>query len=64
MTQRLELKPQEDEYILMGMAGWGKWDEHISYEIRDSFFNDGILNLKDNLHRGCRDWDSRYYPDD
>ena len=64
MTQRLELKPQEDEYILMGMAGWGKWDEHISYEIRDSFFNDGILNLKDNLHRGCRDWDSQYYPDD
>lgn len=24
MTQRIGLKPNEDEYILMGMAGWGK----------------------------------------
>ncbi len=56
MTQRLGLKPQEDEYILMGMAAWGQRNEKIKYEIRQLFNR--------NLHRGCLDWDSKYYPDD
>ena len=33
MTQRLGLKPQEDEYILMGMAGWGTVDEELKVKI-------------------------------
>ena len=56
LTQRLGLKPQEDEYILMGMAGWGSVNEKIKQELR--------LLLSQNLHRGCQDWDSKYYPDD
>ena len=56
MTQRLGLKPQEDEYILMGMAGWGKVHSKIKQELR--------LLLSQNLHRGCLDWDCKYYPDD
>jgi len=56
MTQRLGLKPQEDEYILMGMAGWGTPNEKIKEELR--------LLLSQNLHRGCQDWDSEVYPDD
>ena len=56
LTQRLGLKPQEDEYILMGMAGWGSVNEKIKQELR--------LLLSQNLHRGCKDWDSKYYPDD
>ena len=56
MTQRLGLKPQEDEYILMGMAAWGQTNEKIKYEIRQLF--------NQNLHKGCMDWNSKYYPDD
>ena len=66
MTQRLGLKPQEDEYILMGMAGWGAVDEELKQKIRDDFFNDSDnpIDLKDNLHRGCLSWNPEYYKDD
>ncbi len=66
MTQRLGLKPQEDEYILMGMAGWGTQDHKLKNSIRKDFFNDSDkpIDLKDNLHRGCLDWNPEYYPDD
>ena len=66
MTQRLGLKPQEDEYILMGMAGWGTQDHKLKNAIREDFFNnsDKLIDLKDNLHRGCLDWNPEYYPDD
>jgi len=66
MTQRLGLKPQEDEYILMGMAGWGTIDEELKQNIRNDFFNDSDnpIDLKDNLHRGCLSWNPEYYKDD
>jgi len=66
MTQRLGLKPQEDEYILMGMAGWGTIDEELKYHIRKDFFKATPLpiRLSQNLHRGCLDWDCEFYPDD
>ena len=66
MTQRLGLKPQEDEYILMGMAGWGTVDEELKQNIRNDFFNDSDkpIDLKDNLHRGCLSWNPEYYKDD
>ena len=66
MTQRLGLKPQEDEYILMGMAGWGTVDEELKQNIRNDFFNDSDepIDLKDNLHRGCLSWNPKYYKDD
>ena len=66
MTQRLGLKPQEDEYILMGMAGWGTKDKKLKENIRKDFFNDSdkLIDLKDNLHRGCLGWNPEYYPDD
>ena len=56
ITQRLGLKPQEDEYILMGMAAWGQENKELQSELREL--------LKQNLHRGCLDWDSKVYPDD
>ena len=66
MTQRLGLKPQEDEYILMGMAGWGTRDKKLKENIRKDFFKDSRkpIDLKDNLHRGCLGWNPKYYPDD
>jgi len=56
ITQRLGLKPQEDEYILMGMAAWGQENKELQSELREL--------LKQNLHRGCLDGDSKVYPDD
>ena len=56
VTQRLGLKPQEDEYILMGMTAYGQVNEKIKSELRRL--------LHHNLHRGCLGWDSKYYPDD
>ena len=65
MTQRLGLKPQEDEYILMGMAGWGEVNEEIKNGIRKDFFSDDaqLLILNHNLHKGARWWNPEYYPD-
>ena len=64
MTQRLGLKPQEDEYILMGMAAWGKPNKKLQEEIRLNFFQGGDdVRFERNLHRGCLDWDSVVMPD-
>ena len=56
MTQRIGLKPNEEEYILMGMAAFGDPDR-LTNRIIDEFvcFKDGI-HFKKNLHRGCKDW--------
>ena len=61
MTQRLGLKPQEHEYILMGMAALGDPNRY-----RQTLLDDFILKMpttddpsilfKQNLHRGCQWW--------
>ncbi|RPG99504.1 MAG: hypothetical protein CBC78_001880 [Candidatus Pelagibacter sp. TMED118] len=60
MTQRIGLKPQEHEYILMGMAAIG--DPLRLYDrIKKDFFisypneNHGVIFAR-NSHRGCLDW--------
>ena len=67
-TQRLGLKPQEDEYILMGMAAYGdplRFFNEILHEFfhpidhdsfKQMFFNKPTIKLKHNLHRGCSWW--------
>lgn len=50
MTQYVGLKPNEEEYILMGMAALGNPSKYFTY-LMDWF--DGV-NLKINLHRGAR----------
>jgi carbamoyltransferase len=63
MTHRLGLKPQEDEYILMGMAAYGNpyrmvngksLFDHIMNEmdIRIHYRNT-VVYFGKNLHRGC-----------
>ena len=63
MTQRIGLKPNEDEYILMGMSAYG--DSKKLYErMRESFFVLGqhshwtfpSVRFNKNLHRGCKEW--------
>ena len=61
MTQRIHLKPQEDEYILMGMAAYGDPDR-LYKDIKNDFFSldngwgRSYIKTKENLHRGCLSW--------
>jgi carbamoyltransferase len=61
MTQRCHLKPNEDEYILMGMAAYGNPNK-LTRDILTDFVslpNDDYqhpFRIKKNLHRGCMDW--------
>ncbi len=61
MTQRIGLKPQEHEYILMGMAAVGDPDKHYKL-IKDDFIlkmptmQDGKTVFLRNCHRGCMNW--------
>lgn len=54
MTQRCGLKPNEEEYILMGMSAYGNPDRLIS-DIYEDFIGSNF-KFKKNLHRGCRNW--------
>jgi len=57
ITQWCGLKPNEEEYILMGMAAYGQ--PKYYNEMRDTFFSEWNLpdfKLRHNLHRGCRWW--------
>lgn len=58
MTQRIGLKPNEEEYILMGMAAYGN-----PYRLYNSILEDFFKSLtapeikfKHNLHKGCKWW--------
>jgi len=61
MTQRCRLKPNEEEYILMGMAALGDPNRLIR-DMLDDFIeipNDDYQHpyrIKQNLHRGCNWW--------
>ena len=51
MTKHVGLKPMDEEYILMGMAGWGK--SHTSSLLNVSLLEDDReITFKDNLHIG------------
>lgn len=56
MTQRVGLKPNEEEYILMGMAAYGDPTKLAPRMIDDFFDGSHILKLKHNVHRGCSWW--------
>ena len=53
-THRCGLKPAEEEYILMGMAAYGK--PIYKDEIYRDFVEQDPFKLKQNLHRGLGDW--------
>ena len=58
ITQAVGLKPNEEEYILMGMAAYGNPDAHDREMIDDLFdaFNPPHMVLKHNLHKGLGDY--------
>lgn len=51
ITQRVGLHPLDEEYITMGMAGWGRpvWYENMHYKL---IADDAAVEFKDNLHVG------------
>jgi carbamoyltransferase len=54
-TQRCGLKPAEEEYILMGMAAYGR--PIYKDKIYRDFIDSGLpFRLSHNLHRGIGDW--------
>ncbi len=57
MTHRVGLKPNEEEYILMGMAAYGK-PRFVNQIKRDLIDVSGAphFECKRNLHLGCADW--------
>lgn len=58
-TQYLGLKPNEEEYILMGMSAFGTRYEDLINKIKEDFFSNFSgpdFKLKKNLHRGCKWW--------
>lgn len=59
-TQYVGLKPNEEEYILMGMAAFGKRSPALINKIKEDFFRDFScpdFKLRFNLHNGCRWWE-------
>ena len=52
-TQLVGLKPNEEEYIFMGMAGYGDSDKYLS-KVNNYF--PSINNQKYNFHKGITDW--------
>lgn len=60
MTQRIGLKPNEDEYILMGWAAIGDPEKYKKQIFNDFFHpldqNSPRVRFKQNLHRGCMEW--------
>ncbi len=61
MTQRCHFKPNEEEYIVMGMSAFGNPDRLTADMLREFFFfptwdMGGLVSSKKNLHRGCQDW--------
>lgn len=63
-TQRIGLKPNEEEYILMGMAALGQ--PNLVEDIRRDFIEDAPaphFRLKENVHRGVRSWRPDLTPD-
>jgi carbamoyltransferase len=53
-TQLIGLKPNEEEYILMGMAGYGDYKRYWN-KVNEYFSS--IKNQKYNFHRGIYDWE-------
>lgn len=57
-TQRVGLKPNEEEYIMMGMAAYGKPSSYYNLIKKDFIENRPAPEfiLKENVHRGIQYW--------
>jgi carbamoyltransferase len=60
-TQLVGLKPNEEEYIMMGMAGYGDWKKYYKEVIE--YFPD-VSTQKYNFHKGIHDWPYNIFEQD
>lgn len=60
-TKLLGLKPNEEEYIMMGMAGYG--DKERYYEKVSDYFP-SVYSQKYNFHKGILDWNEDIFEQD
>jgi len=60
-TKRIGLKPNEEEYILMGMAAYGE-PIHAD-QIENDFFKDGLFSMKRNCIKGIGHYLPSAYPE-
>ena len=60
-TQLVGLKPNEEEYIMMGMAGYGDWKKYYKEVIE--YFPD-LNTQKYNFHKGIHDWPYNIFAQD
>ncbi len=58
MTDRIDLKANEEEYILMGMAATGKTNLLTKDMLAEwiNFGNKDPITFKENFHKGIKDW--------
>lgn len=64
VTQRLGLRPMDEEYIVMGMAAWGQSSAYtdMAASVID---NNGLVKFKQNFHLGLDDdWLENYCDSD
>ena len=62
-TKEAELRPLDEEYILMGMSGWGKYDSIRQLRLKASIVDsDQDVLLKHNFHLGVPE--EVVYPED
>lgn len=52
VTGAVGLRPMDEEYILMGMAGWGKHDNHLHCHMKEFWADRKNIKLAQNLHTG------------
>ena len=52
-TKLVGLMPNQEEYIMMGMAGYGDWKKHY---LKVNKYFDSISSQKYNFHKGIHDW--------
>ena len=61
-TQRIGLRPLEDEYVLMGMSSFEEYNNPVVVEDMEGDFVDDYFSVrfKRNLHRGVGGWGKEY----
>lgn len=52
-TQLIGLMPNQEEYIMMGMAAYGNWEKHY---LKVNRYFESTMHQKYNFHKGIHDW--------
>lgn len=62
MTQRCGFKPNEEEYLMMGLSAYGNGGEYVGKIMNELIGMD--FECKQNMHRGIGDWQPEASPEE